>query len=114
MYTLINRGSREYGLPGNTHFETVVLSLSKTVEVTDEHFAALRVYPDTARLLASGTILAEHTPDEPYEEPPSAPIGEVEMFHQGGGWWHVYVGDVCVTDKKVKKARAEEIMAEYD
>lgn len=46
---------------------------------------------------------------------PEGVTGEgVELHHLGGGWYEVYVNGFKVTDKKIRKAEAEELAEEYE
>lgn len=119
MIRLINNAHRALGLPGA---RSVVLKRGGSEVVEQSHFEELMTNRTVAAWIAQGIITAEELNGD--EKQPSAEPkqpqddkkkpSQVQMIHQGGGWWKVLVNGHEATDKNVRKEKAEQIAAEYN
>jgi hypothetical protein len=139
MKVLKNNGARRLGIPGRP---AIILAPGDTVPVTDAQLADMDRNRTVSRWLERGVLaVRDSNANEPDPAPPvrSAPprprvrprvggrtdvreelvlpdgvTGEgIEVHHNGGGWYQVYVNGFKVTDSNVRKDEAHEIAAEY-
>lgn len=138
MNVLVNTGNRRLGIPGRP---AIILNPHEAVEVTEEQLDDMKRNRTVARWLGSGVLTVRDAKDHEAKpqlpprrssgvtrkpskvdrdkrEPIVLPEGVEEQgvfkHHTGGGWWDVYVNGFKVTDTKVRKDEAEQLMSEYE
>lgn len=124
MTTLKNNGRRRLGIASNP---AIVLDPGQSVEISTAQKEDLRTNRTAKRWLQEGILsldgedpVKEHKTDlerseKESEQLPEGVKGEgVELHHEGGGWWSVYVNGFKVTDTTVRKSEAQEIAKEYE
>ena len=123
---VINKSGRSLGLPLG---ETTVLKPGEERTVDAVERAMLEEHPLSSPWLYKGLIAFDDAPVKKHkrpvahtrverdhdEIPPEVPKEGVVIYHTGGGWYRVYVWGLSVMDpdKKVRKAEAEAIAADY-
>ena len=139
MKVLRNNGSRRLGIPGRP---AIILAPGDTAPVTAAQLADMERNRTVSRWLERGVLTVRDSDANDLEPAPpvrSAPprqrvrprvggrtdvreelvlpdgvTGEgVEIHHNGGGWYEVYVNGFKVTDTNVRKDEAEDVAKEY-
>ncbi len=135
MKVLTNNGKRRLGIPGRpaiilasgesspplSDAQIKVIKRNKTVaRWLDRNILSLHehddeVIPPKNRAVPKARARSRNRRDERKEQVlPKDVTGEgIEVHHNGGGWYEVYVNGFKVTDRNVRKDEAEEIAAEY-
>jgi len=119
---LINKSNRDRAIPHASGVE--ILPAGGEMDVSDIQLAELKRFPMVNQWIYQGLLKVEDgaavEAKKPQTETRSGPelpdglTGEgTEIYHHGGGWYSVYHAGMACTDEKVRKARAEEIAADY-
>jgi len=139
MKVLRNNGTRRLGIPGRP---AIILAPGDTVPVTDAQIAEMGRNRTVSRWLERKVLVVrDGNANDPDPVPPvrsatprqrvrprvggrtdvreelvlpEGVTGEgIEVHHNGGGWYEVYVNGFKVTDSNVRKDEAQDIAAEY-
>lgn len=120
MKTITNKAQRRLGLPGRP---ALILNPGESKEITDQDFELITSNRTAARWIERGIIdvggkVKETKPQEQTREKEVIPEGLTgkgfEILNEGGGWYSAWVNGFKVTDKKVRKADAEALEADYE
>jgi len=107
MKTIKNVSKRHRAIPGNP---ALIIAPNESKDVTESVFESLK---SVAALVERGLIEVSGGKPEPDPEEPEE-RQTVEVSHQGGGWYRVYVGGIDVAEKNLRKDEAEAMAAEYN
>ncbi len=140
MYVIKNNGRRRLGIPGRP---AIILEVGKTAAVNGEQLTEMKRNRTFEHWVQTGVISVNDQqskdksepqafapkPEPPLQPPPTRvdydkrieePLPDgvtgsgTELHDVGGGWWSVYVNGFKVTDKNVRKKKAEQIAKEYE
>ena len=119
---LINKSNRARAIPHASGVE--ILNAGGEMDVSDIQLAELNRFPMVKQWIYQGLLKVEKGKAAQDKKPttetrsgPELPEGltgiGTEIHHHGGGWYSVYHEGMPCSDEKVRKARAEEIAADY-